>query len=105
VPKGSSGNAIVGGLFALGLMALASSARSDRRRDFYQVLRDRLAEYDVDLVSAELGRHRGDAVWVVTVEADGRATRVQVTVTGEPYSAGTAVEVADEVAEALGVAR
>ncbi|MCA9632402.1 MAG: hypothetical protein KC766_32335, partial [Myxococcales bacterium] len=56
---------LAGGLAALGLLALASSQREPTRQSFDDALRFELESQGVRLVSAELGRQRGVAVWVV----------------------------------------
>lgn len=94
----------IGGLIVLGLLALASSGRSGRRRDFREVLRDELHSLGLSLVAAEFGRQRGSPVWVVTTEVAGRgvATVTTPVETPDPHSEQAANEVARRVANLLG---
>lgn len=96
----------VGGLIVLGLLALASSGRSGRRRTFHEVLRDELHSLGLSLVAAEFGRQRGRPVWVVTTEVPGRgvATVTAAVDDAEPHSEHAATEVARRVAKLVGSA-
>ena len=98
--KSNPGTAIaIGGLVALGLLALGSSGRQERRRGFHDYLREALAEYGLHLVNAELGRRRQEPVWVVTVEGAHGVFTVHVGIESEqPYSDDVARAVAHEVA-------
>lgn len=99
--KDSSAALVLGGLAALGLLAITSSSRGPTRRSFQDELRESLHTRGLRLVSADLGRLQGGFVWVVTCEGrDGLVHRLQVGVSGPPYEAVT--QVADQVAAALG---
>lgn len=94
---------IAGAEGALGLIALASSSREPTRQSFSESLRGRLLERGLLLVTAALGRLRGEAVWVVTCERpDGRLLRVEVPVADPPYASPE--QVAAEVSSALAAA-
>ena len=89
-----------GGLRGLGLLALASSRREPVRQSFGDTLKSELANKGIRLVSAELGRRQGDAVWVVACEThDDCIQRVEVAVVGAPYD--DPEQLAVGVAEAL----
>lgn len=89
-----------GGLRGTGLLALASSKREPVRQLFGDLLRTELAQKGVRLISAELGRRQGEAVWVVACEVhNDRMQRVEVPVLGAPYD--DPEQLALSVAEAL----
>lgn len=99
----SQGAWILGGLAALGLLALASSSQAPVRRTFQEQLREHLANRGCRLVQAQFGRRHGRPVWVVTYELPGgRVQTAHVDVTGAPYADDSASLVFRDLENAVG---